>query len=267
MTTVGQLLADSGLSMLDARAILSRRLGVAREWLIAHPETEVTSAVVEQFRSDAAQRAAGAPLAYLLGEKEFYGRSFVVSPAVLVPRPETERLVDEALTRLRTFEAPRVLDLGTGCGCIAITLALELPAARVAATDVSAAALAVARTNAERLGAPLTLHAGAWFDALPAASVFDVIVSNPPYVAPGDPHLDALQFEPAVALTDGVDGLSSLGAIIAGAAARLAPAGCLILEHGYDQRTAVEQLLARHGWRGEPYDDAAGQPRGVVAQR
>ncbi len=265
--TVGRLIADSGLAAAEARALLARRLDVAREWLIAHPEAIVDDASAGRFRNDAIRRAAGEPLAYLLGDKEFFGRSFIVTADVLIPRPETELLVDIALSQMRSMANPRVLDLGTGSGCIAVTLALELPSARVTATDISAAALAIARRNAEKLGAAITLLEGVWYDALPSNAVFDVIVSNPPYVAAGDPHLHALGHEPLTALTDGVDGMSSLNAVVAGAAARSAPGGVLILEHGFNQRAEVVAALVRAGWSAEPFDDAAGHARVVLGRR
>ena len=265
-TTVATLLAASGLPMLEARALLAHRMRVPRERLIAHPDAVVGAHDGDAFLELARRRACGEPLAYLLGEKEFYGRSFVVSPDVLVPRPETELLVDLALARMRTVERPRVLDLGTGSGCIAVTLALECPGARVTATDASAAALAVARRNAERQEADVEFHLGDWYGALPADSVFDMIVANPPYVAPGDPHLADLRFEPLRALTDGRDGLACLEAIIAAAAARLAPRGWLVVEHGYDQSAAVGALFAAAEFDAQTVADGAGQPRVTLGQ-
>jgi release factor glutamine methyltransferase len=265
-TTVAALLAASGLPMLEARALLAHRMRVPRERLIAHPAAAVGAHDADAFLDLARRRACGEPLAYLLGEKEFYGRSFVVSPDVLVPRPETELLVDLALARMRTVERPRVLDLGTGSGCIAVTLALECPGARVTATDASAAALAVARRNAERQGAGVEFHLGDWYGALPAGGVFDVIVANPPYVAPGDPHLEGLRFEPMRALTDGRNGLACLEAVVAGAAARLAPRGWLVVEHGYDQSAAVGALFAAAEFDAQTVADGAGQPRVTLGQ-
>jgi len=264
--TVAALLADSGLPLLEARALLAHRLQVARERLVAHPETTVEAADVEAFIALARRRALGEPLAYLLGEREFYGRAFAVTPDVLVPRPETELLVDLALERMRTLERPRVLDLGTGSGCIAVTLALECPAAQVTATDASAGALGIARCNAERLGAVVAFFLGDWYDALPVDATFDLVVANPPYVAAGDPHLEGLRFEPAQALTDGGDGLACLRAIATGAARRLAPHGWLLVEHGYDQAVAVGTLFARNGLGAETRVDGAGLPRVTLGQ-
>jgi len=265
-STVAGLLAGSGLPLLEARALLAHRLQVARERLIAHPEAIVAAADAAAFGALARRRAQGEPLAYLLGEKEFYGRAFAVTPDVLVPRPETELLVDLALERMRAVEQPRVLDLGTGSGCIAVTLALECPTARVTATDACADALAVARRNAEHLGAAVAFHFGDWYDALPEDATFDLIVSNPPYVAAGDPHLADLRFEPMTALTDGQDGLACLGTIAAGAGRRLASRGWLLVEHGYDQAAAVAALFARNGLSAEARADGAGHLRVTLGQ-
>lgn len=264
--TVASLLSASGLPLSEARALLAHRLAVRRERLIAHPELAVADADAEGFIALARRRGAGEPLAYLLGEKEFYGRSFAVSPDVLVPRPETELLVELALEHMRALGEPRALDLGTGSGCIAITLALECPPARVEASDLSPAALAVARGNAQRLGAAVAFHVGDWYDAVPAGPPFDVVVANPPYVAPGDPHLAALRFEPMQALTDGRDGLACLQAIVTGARARLAPRGWLIVEHGYDQGPAVGALFASSGLSARTVRDAAGHSRVTLGQ-
>ncbi|MGZ8253426.1 MAG: peptide chain release factor N(5)-glutamine methyltransferase [Burkholderiaceae bacterium] len=259
--TVAALLAASALPLLEARALLAHRLQVARERLIAHPELAVDDNDAHAFMDLASRRAVGEPLAYLLGEKEFYGRSFTVSPDVLVPRPETELLVELALDKMRPIEQPRVLDLGTGSGCVAVTLALECAGAQVTATDASPAALQVARGNANRLGATVAFRLGDWYGALPVGGAFDVIVANPPYVAPGDPHLHALRFEPMQALTAGQNGLACLHTIVGGAAVRLAPAGWLLVEHGYDQAAAVRALFASGGLSARTRTDGAGHPR------
>jgi release factor glutamine methyltransferase len=162
---------------------------------------------------------------------------------------------------MRTIREPRVLDLGTGSGCIAVTLALECSGACVVAIDASPAALAVARENASRLGASVAFHVGDWYDAVPAGLAFDVVVANPPYVAPGDPHLDALRFEPMQALTDGLDGLACLRTIIEGAKRRLVPGGWLLVEHGYDQAPEVGALFASGGLSAQTLADGAGHPR------
>jgi release factor glutamine methyltransferase len=265
--SAAELLAASRLPLIESRALLAHRLQVPRERLIAHPELRVDGADAIAFERDVMRRIAGEPLAYLLGEKEFYGLTFAVTPDVLVPRPETELLVDLALERIRPLDRPRILELGTGSGCIAVTLALEHPGAQVMATDASPAALEVARQNAHRLGACIELRAGDWYEAVPGGSSFDLIVSNPPYVAATDPHLAALRFEPAQALTDGQDGLSCLRIIIDGALDRLAPGGWLLVEHGYDQAAAVRALFVGHGLAPESCADAAGHLRVTLAGR
>lgn len=244
--TVGDLLSGSGLPRAEARRLLAAALGTAIEALVARPQQPVDAAAAARFEALLARRTAGEPIAYLLGEKEFYGRSFTVSPAVLVPRPETELLVELALARLRGLPAPRVLDLGTGSGCIAVTLALECPAAIVAAVERSAAALQVARDNARRLGARVEFLLGDWF--APVAGRFDVIVANPPYVAAGDPHLRALASEPAAALIAGADGLDDLRRVVAAAPRHLNPGGWLAVEHGHDQGAAVRELFVAAGF-------------------
>lgn len=243
---VGALIGASGLPPAQARALLAHVLGTTREALVARPQRSVDEASAAAFARLAARRRAGEPLAYLLGACEFYGRAFEVDARVLVPRPETETLVELALARLRAQRAPRVLDLGTGSGCIAITLALECPAAIVFATDADPGALCVARANAARLGAPVRLACGDWFE--PIAGRFDLIVSNPPYVAAGDPHLADLRYEPQRALTPGRDGLACLRTVVARAPAHLAPGGWLLVEHGYDQAAAVRELLRDAGF-------------------
>lgn len=248
MPTVGELLTTAALPLPEARALLAKVLQVPRERLIAFPEAAVAAPAAAAFEALAARRHAGEPLAYLRGEQEFYGRPFRVTRDVLVPRPDTETLVDVALECLQLLSAPRVLELGTGSGCIAITLQLERPDARVVATDVSTAALAVARGNAQALGAaPDFLHSD-WFGSLAPDAAYDLIVSNPPYVAAGDPHLADLQHEPSEALTDRQDGLQCLSRIIGSARTHLRPGGWLALEHGYDQAAAVEPLLRAAGF-------------------
>lgn len=276
--TVEQVLAASGLPLAEARALLATALGVRREVLVAHPERAVADDVGERFADLAARRRAAEPLAYLLGVREFYGREFAVGPAVLIPRPETELLVEMALaaiaptsfrrrpessdfhqrhrspaydgTTRAQVEALAILDLGTGSGCIAITLALEAPQARVTAVERCADALALARANAQRLGAAVEFIEGDWYSPLASGQRFDAIVANPPYVAAGDPHLSDgdLRFEPSLALTDHADGLTCLRAVVAGAPARLVAGGWLGVEHGYDQGAAVRELFAAAGF-------------------
>ncbi len=209
---------------------------------------------MERFRQLAVRRVAGVPVAYLVGTREFYGRPFFVDERVLIPRPETELLVDEAL-RWIDAEAPRsrlrVLDLGTGSGAIAITLALERDRLDVVATDRSHAALAVARRNGEALGARLGYLESDWFDALDPGPSFDLMVANPPYVASSDAHLEQgdLRFEPRVALTDDGDGTTALARIVDGARHRLVAGALLVLEHGHDQAATVRRMMVEAGYR------------------
>jgi len=244
--TVAELLRASGLPQLDARALLAYELGATRESLVAHPERPVTVEPAQRFAHKVTRRLAGEPLAYLTGEREFYGRTFRVGSAVLVPRPETELLVRLALELARGHQRPAVLDLGTGSGCIAITLALEAPHADVTASDVSTAALEVARANGQALGAPMRFVESNWYAAV--AGEFDLIVSNPPYVAQGDPHLADLRYEPELALLAGPDGLSCVRPIVAGAPAHLKSGGWLLLEHGFDQASAVRERFSQAGF-------------------
>lgn len=249
MNSIGAawLAAQQRIDRLDARLLVQFVAGCSHADLIARPERALSLEQLAWLESLVSRRAGGEPLAYLLGSAEFYGREFAVTSAVLIPRPETEGLVEMALERLRGLEAPRVLDLGTGSGIIAVTLALEKPAARVTAVDVSPEALDVARGNAGRLGARVDFRPGSWFGPV-AGERFDLIVSNPPYVALDDPHLEmnGLPYEPQIALTDGIaegDGLACIRSIVAGAPAHLAPGGWLLFEHGYDQGVASRNLL------------------------
>lgn len=237
------------IGAMEAKLLLCEAAGVTPVQVAAHPEAAIAGAVAERYRSLVERRVAGEPVAYLLGRREFYGRSFAVGPGVLIPRPETELLVDLACCRLAPVARPSVLDLGTGSGILATTLALELVAARVTAVDRSAAALAIAHGNAERLGAKVEFLDSDWFSALEGRR-FHAIVANPPYVADGDAHLSQgdLRFEPREALAAGGDGLSDLRRIIAEAQAHLLPGACLLLEHGYDQAEAVRGLLAEAGF-------------------
>lgn len=264
--TAAELIAGSGLPVAEARALLAHALGTSREALVAAPDRSVAPAAVTRFDALAARRRDDEPLAYLVGYKEFYGRLFWVTPDVLVPRPETELLVDAALRELRGRRRRRVLDLGTGSGCIAITLALEAPDAGVTAVDASEAALAVAGANAQRLDARVDLVASDWFAALRAS--FDLIVANPPYVAAADAHLAALRHEPATALVSGTDGLDALREIAGAAPAFLAKGGSLLVEHGYDQGSAVRGLFAEAGFEQiATHRDLAGHERVCSGRR
>ncbi|OIQ79644.1 release factor glutamine methyltransferase [mine drainage metagenome] len=253
-TTVGDWLRGCALARVDALALLRELAGVGHAAVIARPERELDAALRQRLDAAAARLHDGEPLAYVVGWREFHGLRFRVSPDVLVPRPETELLVDFALAHARPGAA--LLDLGTGSGAVAVTLAHELADAEVWAVDASAAALDIARANASALlpgGRELRLAHGDWYAALPAdAPRFDLIVSNPPYVAAGDPHLHALRFEPRLALvgarTDS-DGLADLRRIVHGAPRHLRAGGWLALEHGHDQARAVRAMLVAAGLR------------------
>ena len=229
---------------LEARVLAAFAWDVAPAWLIAHDTDPLTEAQTAQFAALLARRLSGEPVAHLTGTREFYGRSFQVSPDVLIPRPDTELLVELALRRVPPGRAVSVLDLGTGSGCIAITLALERPLAEITAVDRSAAALAIARHNADILNAHVEFLGSDWFVAL-SGRRFDLIVGNPPYIAAADPHLTRgdVRFEPLSALAAGPDGLEDLRRLVAAAGAHLQPGGALLLEHGYDQADAVQALL------------------------
>jgi len=250
-----------GLDRLDAQLLLAEVLVRPRSWLFAHGDEPLTMADQARFEAWAARRAAGEPFAYLVGRKEFRGLTLEVSPAVLVPRPDTETLVEWALDCLRGLPAPRVVDLGTGSGAIALALQAESAGAHITATDVSPHALAVAQCNARRLGLNVEFIGGAWWAPL-AGRRFHLAVSNPPYIAGNDHHLDALTHEPRLALTPEGDGLQALRDIIAGAPAHLERGGWLLLEHGYDQADAVAALLHERGFAEvATRQDLAGVPR------
>jgi release factor glutamine methyltransferase len=269
--TVRSALAQSGLAPIDAQVLLAHVLGHNRAWLIAHATDRLTTAQVEVFFVHARRRRDGEPIAYLTGEREFYGMSLRVDRGVLIPRPETETLVDCALRRLPPERPLRVLDLGTGSGAIALAIARERPEAVVVATDRSETCLAVARNNAERLGiGNVEWVLADWFDTPAANGPFDAIVSNPPYVAAGDAHLSEgdVRFEPAAALVSGADGLDALRTIVAGAGERLAGGASLVVEHGYDQQGAVRTLLQDAGFADiEMLRDLAGIPRVAAGRR
>lgn len=247
-TTLAQALAAAlagGLARSDALGLAGHVLGRSKAWLIAHDDAVLSASDAQHLAALVQRRAAGEPLAYLTGWREFRSLMLAVGPDVLIPRPETEGLIDWAEELRPALPGRRVLDLGTGSGAIA--LALAAAGFAVTATDASAAALAVAQRNGERLGLPVVWRLGPWWQALPAQAQFDLIVSNPPYVAEGDAHLHALRHEPTTALVAGPDGLADLRAITAGALPHLAPGGWLLLEHGYDQGTAVRGLLQAVG--------------------
>ncbi len=260
--------ATAAIGRVDAQVLVAHHLGVNRAYLVANPMRVLTESQDARIDLAVARRAMGHPVAYLTGKREFYSRDFAVGPGVLIPRPETEVLVEVALAKLRGVDsAPRgILDLGTGSGAIAVTLACERPDAHVTATDTSDEALAIARDNARALGceARLEILQGSWYEPVRDRR-FHLVVANPPYVAAGDPHLAAgdLRFEPPGALTDGSgDGLESIRAIVDGAREHLAPGGWLLLEHGFDQSDRVRELLVDAGFTEcLSIPDLAGIPR------
>ena len=246
-TTVAALQAGLPLEPLENRILLCHALGLTRVGLITQSERAISGDEAAALSALLERRLQGEPIAYIVGRREFFGLDFRVNSAVLIPRPDTELLVELALERL----APqgRVLDMGTGSGAIAVALAHTRRDAQVSALDVSAAALDVARQNAVINGARVRLLQSDWFGAI-AGERFDMLVSNPPYIASGDEHLSQgdLRFEPSGALTDHADGLSALRTIIEGAPAHLEPGGWLLMEHGYDQAQQVRDLLTQHGY-------------------
>lgn len=248
---------------LEARVLAAFSWDVSPTWLIAHDTDPLNDTHVAAFESLLTRRLEGVPIAYLTGTREFYGRPFRVTPDVLIPRPDTELLVELALARMPPDRAMDVLDLGTGSGCIAITLALERPLAHVTAVDRSAAALAIAERNADILNAHVEFLTSDWFATL-AGRRFDLIVGNPPYIAAADPHLTRgdVRFEPLTALAAGRDGLADLRQLTAAARNHLRPGGILLLEHGYDQADTLRALLRESGIpRPQSWPDLAGIPR------
>jgi len=240
--------AALGVARLDAQLLLLHTLGRApaeRGWLIAHDDDPLAPPQEDQFLALCRRRAAGEPVAYLSGEKEFFGLPLQVDARVLVPRPDTETAVEWALELLRGRTAPRVIDLGTGSGAIALAIQSARPDAQVEAVDRSGDALEVAAANARRLGLPVRFRRAHWLEG---AGRYALIVSNPPYIAEADTHLAALRHEPREALVAGADGLDDLRAIVAAAPAHLAPGGWLLLEHGWDQAAAVRGLLQAAGF-------------------
>ena len=254
---------DAAEARRDAQVLLGFALGVSRAWLTAHMEQAADSEAAAKFQSLVTLRANGHPVAYLIGVKEFFGLTLRVTPDVLIPRPETEELVEAALERLPQGESRKVVDLGTGSGCIAIAIARERPAAQVTAVDTSSPALALARENAAALDVEVEFLQSDWFAAL-GGRRFDLIVANPPYVAADDPHLRQgdLRFEPRAALAAGADGLADLRRIAGAAPKYLRPGGWLLLEHGYDQAEACRDLLHNAGFAELVFRaDVAGLPR------
>ena len=252
ITTLRDALAQAqalGLERIDAQLLLLHilnRADAGRAWLLAHDTDTLAPSEQARFIALCQRRAAGEPVAYLRGMKEFYGLTLQVDARVLDPRPDTETLVDWALQLLAPLPAPRVLDLGTGSGAIALALQHQRPDAQVSAVDASADALAVAQANAARLGLAVQFARGNWLRGV--AGQFDVIASNPPYIAAADPHLAALRHEPLQALASGADGLDDIRSIVAQAPSHLLPGGWLLLEHGWEQAEAVQALLRSAGF-------------------
>lgn len=241
--------ARTQIDQMDARVLLRHVLECPAARLVAWPEHKLAGEDWANYRGLVERRVAGEPVAYLTGTREFYGREFMVTPAVLIPRPETELLVELALAHFAGQRGVRVLDMGTGSGALAVTLALEMDTPDVIALDRSREALWVAMANAARLGASVSFVQSDWFAAL-GDEQFGLIVSNPPYIAAADPHLEQgdVRFEPRGALAAGPQGLDDLAEIVAGAPARLIDGGWLFLEHGYDQAVAARSLLADAGF-------------------
>lgn len=243
--------ANQRIDRLDARLLVQQVAECSYADLLAHPARSMSAAQLAGLEALVCRRARGEPLAYLLSSAVFYGREFWVTPAVLIPRPETELLVELAIKRIPPGPGARILDLGTGSGVLAVTLGCLCPEARITAVDLSMAALAVASSNAARYAVQVDFLTGHWYSPL-AEDRFDLILANPPYVAQADPHLrqNGLPFEPQMALTDGVlggDGLACVRLVVGGATAHLRPGGWLLVEHGYDQAAEVRELLHRQG--------------------
>lgn len=276
-STVKQWLQDAqgpDVTLAEARILLSHSLQKPREWLIAHDEDLLPEAVNIHASDLLHRRVQGEPIAYLLGHKEFYGRPFLVSPDVLIPRPETELLIDKILQLMKGRQSCRVLDLGTGTGCIGITLALENPEWIVFATDVSNNSIEIARKNAAALRASnVQFKQGSWWEPVPPDEQFDLIVSNPPYIESNDAYLSQgdLRFEPSHALTDEADGLSAYRIIVAGLVKHppyLATDGWIVMEHGFDQALAIAEIFSHsNSFETQSFNDLAGHPRLITATR
>ena len=253
LTDALRSLAQAGVPRLEAQNLLLMALGRDphdRAWLLAHDTDALDESANARLQTLVQRHRDGEPMGYLRGEQEFFGLPLQVDSRVLVPRPDTETLVQWALEVLDTLPPPAnasAIDLGTGSGAIALALASQRPGLAITATDASEAALAVAGQNAERLALPLRLAAGRWFEAVPGQR-FHLAVSNPPYIAEGDPHLPALRHEPITALTAGPDGLDDIRTLVTQAPSHLQPGGWLLLEHGHDQAPAVQDLLRQAGF-------------------
>lgn len=276
--TLGELLTwarnvlagSTPTAALDAEVLLMHCIGRERAYLRAWPERLLNQGQADRFLDLVNRRRAGWPVAYLTGEREFWARPFRVAPGVLIPRPETELLIELALDLLPVDAGRDILDLGTGSGILAITLAAERPTAHVTAIETSSVAIGVARDNARRLNAQqVRFIQGDWFTPLAPTERYDLILSNPPYIAEADPHLGQgdLRFEPPGALASGPDGLDALRAIIIDARQHLKPSGVLLLEHGWDQAGKLARLLAAHGYCDiSQHADLQGHPRATMAR-
>lgn len=273
--TLGEALraARERIDAVDARVLLQHATGLAHAQLVAHADREIDAAQAGVYSALVERRAAGEPVAYLVGWREFFGRRFAVGPGVLIPRPDTELLVDLALSKLRGHSRPRILDLGCGSGVLAITLALEVPGAAVAGADASPDALEMSRLNAAALGAQVSFFESDWYAGLPeqVESKFDLIVANPPYIAPDDAHLAQgdLRFEPRAALVGGGEaGEGDIAAIARGAPMHLASGGWLLVEHGWTQAQRVRALFLAAGLADvETARDLAGNERACIGRR
>ncbi|MEQ1668061.1 MAG: peptide chain release factor N(5)-glutamine methyltransferase [Sulfuriferula sp.] len=250
---VAQLANALAMSVTEARfevqLLLAQVLQVNRAWLIAHTDYALSAVEYSQYQQYLQRRLQAEPIAYIFGEKEFYGMTFHVTPEVLIPRPDTELLVELALSRIPVDRKMRVLDLGTGSGAIAISIAISRPLAHVLAVDKSVTALFIAQANARKLGAAnVEFMVSDWWHAIPNTQKFDVIVSNPPYIAEHDAHLQQLHYEPISALTAGLTGLDDIQTITKTATQYLAEDGYLLLEHGYNQAPSVREYLSLAGF-------------------
>lgn len=265
-TTIEQALIESNLSIerVDAQLLLQHILQVSHAYLLTHRDAMLTQAQLGRYTQLVTQRASGVPVAYLIGQREFYDLMFYVNASVLIPRPETELLIELILAHIPDDKHSKILDLGTGSGAIAITLAKHCPNSHVTAVDLSADALAVAKVNAQNSGVEnISFVLGNWFEALEERK-FDFIVSNPPYIAEDDPHLAQgdLRFEPPMALIAGESGLTCLRIIISGASTYLKTGGWLLFEHGYNQAEACRKLLEQNDFSNiSVCEDLAGIPR------
>lgn len=260
MSNIRTLLANARkqIPAAEASLLLAEATGQSRAWLIAHDDELLPDAITQRFVDWVARRAAGEPVAYLIGWREFYGHRFIVAPGVLIPRPETELLVEQGLAAIENIQQPRILDLGTGSGCIAISLALARPDAQVYAVDLSEDALKIATANATALAARVQFIRSDWTAGLIERD-FDLIVSNPPYIAPDDAHLGQgdLRFEPRSALAAAEAGLADLRCIVAAAGVLLKPGGTLLCEHGWDQAALMHEILVAKGFFPLQYRDLA----------